>query len=318
LLDNPLTPFLDQQGALIIDGGLATLLEARGHELGDHLWSARLLRDDPEAIRAAHTDYLEAGADCIISASYQGTIAGFMRLGLARAEAAALLRRSVTLAREARDDFWQRRGASSSRLRPLVAASVGPYGAYLADGSEYTGDYGLDVAALLNFHRERWHLLAAARPDLMACETIPSSLEAQALARLLPETPDVPAWVSFSCRDSGHLSDGTPFGEAVTLVAGRPQLVAVGINCTAPRHVPDLIAAGRAVTGKPILVYPNSGETYDRTRRIWLGQSEPAEFGVLSEAWRAAGASLIGGCCRTGPEHVRAIRAHLLGARGGD
>lgn len=315
--DNPLTPFLQRQDALILDGGLATLLEGRGHDLSDHLWSARLLRDDPEAIRAAHMDYLEAGADCIISASYQATLPGFMRLGLGREEAVGLLQRSVALAREARDTFWQRDEGAAMRLRPLVAASVGPYGAYLANGSEYSGDYGLDEDALVDFHRERWRPLAAAGPDLMACETIPSGMEARALARLIPETPDMPAWVSFSCRDEAHLSDGTPLTEAVEEVAGLEQVVATGINCTAPRYIPALIAAARAVTGKPILVYPNSGERYDATRRVWLGQSEPVEFGQLSETWRAAGATLIGGCCRTGPEHVRAIRAHLIGDRGG-
>jgi homocysteine S-methyltransferase len=318
LHDNPLTPFLHKQDAVILDGGLATLLEARGHNLSDHLWSARLLRDNPDAIRSAHLDYLEAGADCIISASYQATLPGFMRLDLARAEAAELLQRAVTLAQEARDHFWERHEGATHRLRPLVAASVGPYGAYLADGSEYSGDYGLDEGALVDFHRERWHLLAAAGPDLMACETIPSGVEACALARLIPETPDMPVWVSFSCRDAAHLSDGTPLAEAVAAVAGLEQVVATGINCTAPRYIPALIAAARSVTGKPILVYPNSGERYDVTRHVWLGQSDPAEFGQLSEAWRTAGASLIGGCCRTGPEHVRAIRAHLLGAGGGN
>jgi homocysteine S-methyltransferase len=314
---NPIMPFLERQGALILDGGLATLLEARGHDLSDHLWSARLLRDDPQAILAAHTDYLEAGADCIISASYQASIPGFMRAGLTRGEAVDLLQRAVALARQARDAFWQKSQSTGGRLRPIVAASVGPYGAYLADGSEYSGDYGLDAGALLDFHRERWHLLAGAGPDLMACETIPSGREARALARLLPESPAMPAWVSFSCRDEARLSDGTPLAEVVALLAPLEQVVAIGINCTAPRFVPSLITAARAVTDKPLLVYPNSGETYDVTRRLWLGQAEPQEFGELSEQWRAAGASLIGGCCRTGPDHVRAIRAHLMGTQKG-
>lgn len=317
MIANPLTPFLQQQGTLILDGGLATLLEARGHDLSDHLWSARLLRDDPQAIVAAHTDYLEAGADCIISASYQATVPGFMRAGLSPEEAVALMQRAVALAREARDAFWQNSGPHGARLRPLVAASVGPYGAYLADGSEYTGAYDLDAGALLAFHQERWHLLAEAGPDLMACETIPSGVEAQALARLMPETPWMPVWASFSCRDEAHLSDGTPLAQVVGLLAPQEQIVAIGVNCTAPRFIPALIRTVRAVTDKPVLVYPNSGETYDAVRRLWLGQSEPQDFGRLSEQWRAAGASLIGGCCRTGPDHVAAIRAHLLGTGDG-
>ncbi|MDT8305017.1 MAG: homocysteine S-methyltransferase [Anaerolineae bacterium] len=317
MIVNPLTPFLERQGMLILDGGLATLLEQRGHDLGDHLWSARLLRDDPQAIRAAHLDYLEAGADCIITASYQGTIAGFERLGMLRERARELLQLAVRLAQEARDTFWRQVEAETARLRPLVAASVGPYGAYLADGSEYSGAYGLDEDALVAFHRERWHLLAGAGPDLMACETIPSGMEAKALAVLIPETPAMPAWVSFSCRDEADLNDGTPLVEATARVAALPQVVAIGINCTAPRFIPSLIRAARSVTDKPILVYPNSGETYDANRRIWVGESEPERFGALSESWRAAGARLIGGCCRTGPEHVRAIRTHLLATEGG-
>lgn len=317
MIENPLTPFLERQGALILDGGLATLLEAQGHDLSNHLWSARLLRDDPQAIVAAHTDYLEAGADCIISASYQATIPGFMRTGLSREEAFTLLQRAVALARQARDAFWQTAEPRGGRLRPLVAASVGPYGAYLADGAEYTGAYGLHAGALLDFHRERYHLLVAAGPDLMACETIPSGVEAEALSRLLPESPSMPAWVSFSCRDEAHLSDGTPLAQAVALLAPLEQVVAIGVNCTPPRFIPALIRVARLVTDKPLLVYPNSGETYDVTRRLWLGQSEPEAFGVLSERWRDAGASLIGGCCRTGPEHVHAIRTHLLDAQKG-
>jgi homocysteine S-methyltransferase len=318
MIENPLTPFLARQGALIIDGGLATLLEQRGYNLDDHLWSARLLRDDPEAIRSGHMAYLEAGADCIISASYQGTVAGFERTGMSRQEARAHLQLAVALAREARDAFWRRAQAEGTRLRPLVAASVGPYGAYLADGSEYSGAYGLNIATLADFHRERWHLLSAAGPDLMACETIPSGIEARALAQLLPETPAMPAWISFSCRDGVYLSDGTLLADVVALLAPLPQVVAIGINCTAPRYVASLIAQARAVSSKPILVYPNSGETYDVNRRIWTGESEPEAFGTLSETWQAAGANLIGGCCRTGPEHVRAIRAHLLPASGGE
>ena len=257
---------------LILDGGLATLLEARGHDLSDHLWSARLLRDDPQAIVAAHIDYLEAGADCIISASYQATIPGFMRAGLSRDEAVALLQRAVTLAREARDAFWQKAGPRGDRLRPLVAASVGPYGAFLADGSEYTGAYDLDADALFDFHRERWHLLAEAGPDLMACETIPSGVEAQALARLLPETTSMPVWASFSCRDEAHLNDGTPLAQVVGLLAPLPQIVAIGVNCTAPRFIPALIRTARSVTHKPCSSIPTR-RNYDAIHRRWLGQS---------------------------------------------
>lgn len=313
-IHNPLTPFFAHQNALILDGGLATELEERGYDLSDALWSARLLQDAPEAITAVHLDYLRAGADCIISASYQATIAGFMRQGLAEDQAAALLRRAVTLATEARDSFWSQPANRSGRLRPLVAASVGPYGAYLADGSEYRGDYGLSIEALRDFHRRRWHILAACAPDLFACETVPSAPEAQALAQLAAETPEMPFWISFSCRDGAHLNDGARLADLVAYLDGVPQLVAVGINCTAPRYIAQLVAAARGATQKPVVVYPNSGEDYDARLRQWTGSSIPEDFAAQSRAWRAAGAKIIGGCCRTGPQHIAQIRRVQLAA----
>lgn len=310
---NPIQPFIERFGVLIIDGGLATELEARGHDLSDELWSARLLKDDPDAIRQVHFDYLVAGADCVISASYQATVQGFVRTGLSEAEAEWLLQRSVELAREARDEFWSDEANREGRLRPLVAASVGPYGAFLADGSEYTGRYGLDEEELLSFHRRRWHLLSESGPDLLACETIPSAVEARALARLLAETPDMPVWFSFSCRDGEHISDGVPIVDCVEPLQRLPQVVAIGINCTAPRYISSLVRAVRSVTDKPVVVYPNSGEQYDATNKRWTGLSVPREFAEQSRAWREAGATLLGGCCRTGPHHVQQLRAQQLG-----
>jgi len=192
-----------------------------------------------------------------------------------------------------------------------VAASVGPYGAFRADGSEYTGAYDLGLDGLLDFHRERMRLLLEAGPDLLACETIPSAVEARALARLLAELPGALAWVSFSCRDAARLCDGTPFVDAVRTVAAVPQVAAVGVNCTAPSHVESLLRAAAAVTDKPLVAYPNSGETYDAAARAWRGTSDPLDWGERARAWRAAGARLVGGCCRTGPDHVRAVRAAL-------
>lgn len=306
---NPIRPFLDRQGALILDGGLATQLEARGADLHDPLWSAKLLLEDPALIRQVHLDYFWAGADCAITASYQATIPGFKQRGLTEAQATTLLKLPVQLACEARDEFWAGvRERGDGRLRPLVAASVGPYGAYLANGAEYTGDYDLDEAGLVAFHCQRWHILAESEADLLACETIPSMVEAKALVQLLAETPDVYAWFSFSCRDGRSISDGTPITECADLLEDSEQVVAVGINCTPPRFIPDLIRELFAVTQKPIVVYPNSGEQYDPVAKRWLGLSIPAEFGTYSREWRKAGAALIGGCCRTGPEHIRQIR----------
>jgi len=305
-MTNPITPFIERQGALVLDGGLATELERRGADLSDALWSARLLADDPALIRQVHLDYYWAGADCCTSASYQATIPGFMGRGLPAETARDLIRQSVRLVNEARDAFWAAQN-DPRRLRPIVAASVGPYGAYLADGSEYTGAYDRDRAGLVEFHRERWDILAGSGADVLACETIPSLAEARALSQLLDETPGVYAWFSFSCRDGERISDGTPIAECAALLAGHERVAAVGINCTPPRFIPDLIRAVTAVTDKPVIVYPNSGETYDASTKEWHGQSVPAEFGAFSREWRKLGAGLIGGCCRTTPDHIRQI-----------
>lgn len=284
--------------SLVLDGGLATHLESLGADLRDELWSARLLMEDPGLIRQVHADYFAAGAGVATTASYQASIPGFVKRGMSASQAERLIRRSVELAAEARDEA----GGG------LVAASVGPYGAYLANGAEYTGDYDLDEAGLADWHRPRWEILASSGADLLACETIPSLPEARALATLLAETPSVKAWISFSCRDGGHINDGTPIAEAAALFAGNPQVVAVGVNCTAPRHIPALIAE---LTQLPIVVYPNSGETWDAANRRWEGLADPLEYGQAAGEWQAAGASMIGGCCRTTPEHIRQVRAHV-------
>jgi len=295
---NPFRPLLARRGVVILDGGLATELEARGADLEGALWSARLLRDDPDLIREVHAAYLEAGADCIITASYQATPRGFG----SKQESIAMWRRSVQLAREAGGE------------RPaLVAASVGPYGAALANGAEYTGDYpGMDEERLYSWHRERFEVLARAGADLLACETIPSFPEARALARLLRETEGVWAWFSFSCRDDRHLRDSTPISACAALLDGLDRVAAIGVNCTAPRHVESLLL--ELNTRHPILAYPNSGEAYDAAQRGWSGEADPEAFGASALRWRAAGASILGGCCRTGPGHIRKLRALLVPA----
>ncbi len=321
---NPILPFLNVNDALVLDGGLATELEKRGHNLDDPLWSARLLLEDPTSIQQLHLDYYWAGSDCGISASYQATLAGLQARGLTVMAAINLLRRSVELVQAARAQFWREydrrpkteigpppsvlRPLSAPRLFPLVAASIGPYGAALADGSEYAGNYRLDEDALFAWHRQRWHILAHSGADLLACETIPSYNEARALLRLLRETPGAWAWFSFSCRDEAHISDGTPIARCAQLLADQPQVVAVGVNCTPPRYISGLIREITAVSAKPVIIYPNSGERYDPHKHQWAGLSDAPEFGTLSREWRKAGAALIGGCCRTGPEHIRQIR----------
>lgn len=310
---NPISPFLDRQGVMILDGGLATELEARGCDLRDELWSAKVLIEDPGLLQQVHADYLAAGTDCIAGASYQASFEGFRRRNFNEDEAAELLRLSVRLAVQVRDAFWSDPANRTGRLRPLVAASVGPYGAALADGSEYTGRYDLDEAGLRAFHRQRWHVLATSGADVMACETIPSPVEGRVLLGLLHETPRAYGWFSFSCRDDERVSDGTPLAETIAAFHDQPQVVAVGVNCTAPSLVPRLIAESRHAVDKPIVVYPNSGEGWDAQRKCWTGTAEAVDFASASAEWHAAGAGLIGGCCRTGPRHIREIRERLVG-----
>ena len=255
-----------------------------------------------------HRAYLEAGADCIITASYQATPQGFAEAGFTEPEALRLLDRSVRLGLDARDAFWTG-AAREARPRPRVAASVGPYGAYLADGSEYTGDYDLDEAALAAFHRLRLHRLAESEADLLALETLPSLPEVRALAGLLAET-DAWAWFSFSCRDGGHLRDGSVVEDAALAVADTPRVAAIGVNCTHPRHVPELVSRIGAVTDRPVLAYPNSGEAYRSETKSWSGRGT-AGWTDGARSWVEAGASIVGGCCRVGPDAIGALRRTL-------
>ncbi len=295
---------LQQWPMLIVDGALATELERRGCDLRDPLWSAKILYEAPDLIRQIHLDYFHAGADIAITASYQATITGFMARGLSRDQSLELLRRSVQLALEARELFWKEPAHRVGRPRPLVAASIGPYGASLADGSEYRGDYGLSQTELIDFHRLRLATLLEAGPDLLACETLPCLIEAKALTQLLSEFPNVNAWMSFSARDAIHISHGENLAECAAWLDSQPQVIAIGINCTAPRYLPMLIQAARTATSKPIVVYPNSGETYAVERRCWEGTATAAEFATAAAHWYASGARLIGGCCRTTPAHI--------------
>ena len=305
---SPFLPAQGHDGIVILDGGLATTLEARGFDLNDPLWSARLLVEAPNAIRQVHFDFLVAGADCITSASYQASLEGFARRGIPHAEGIELLRRSVRLALEARDDFWRSPGHRVGRRRPLVAASVGPYGAYLADGSEYSGAYAADDAALLAFHRERWHVLAASDADVLACETIPSARESAVLLELLGETPAAQAWLSFSCGDGEHLWDGTPIVEVGRRCDTVPNVAAIGVNCVRPEFVLPLLRALRQVTEKPLIAYPNAGEDYDVASRSWRATRPPVDWAGAAAAWIDCGVRGIGGCCRVGPEQIAALR----------
>jgi homocysteine S-methyltransferase len=291
-----------QDEPVILDGGLSNALEARGHDLGDELWTARLLRDAPEEIAAVHRGYFLAGAEVATTASYQASVQGFRRAGMGRADAEALLRRSVALAREVRDEL------SGDGRRRLVAASVGPYCATLADGSEYRGRYGVPGARLRDFHGPRLELLASAGPDLLAVETVPDLDEADVLVDLLDDL-GLPAWLSYSV-DGSHTRAGQPLADAFAVVARSSAVVATGVNCCDPDDVLAALETARAVTGKPGVAYPNTGEGWDSGTHTWSGD---ASFDVtLAPRWVEAGAAFVGGCCRVGPADISAL-AKVLG-----
>ena len=284
--------------ALIADGGLATELEARGHDLSDGLWSARLLVEAPQEVTAVHTAFFRAGAMIATTASYQASFDGFADSGISRDGTVRLLRRSVELAKTARDEV----GDAGRR----VAASVGPYGAALADGSEYRGRYGLGVAQLEDWHRPRLEVLADAGADVLALETIPDVDEAEALVNLV-QSLGVPAWLSYTI-DGTRTRAGEPLADAFAVAVGVPEIVAVGVNCCAPDDVLPAIGQARE-TGKPVIVYPNSGERWDSARRAWVG---PSRFSArLAVQWAAAGARVIGGCCRVRPADIAELATAL-------
>ncbi|MFE7126474.1 homocysteine S-methyltransferase [Streptomyces sp. NPDC057617] len=282
---------------LVLDGGLSNQLADQGCDLSDDLWSARLLADGPEQIEAAHAAYVRAGARVLITSSYQATYEGFARRGVPRREAGALLARSVELARR----------AAAGEREVWVAASVGPYGAMLADGSEYRGRYGLTVAELERFHRPRIEALAAAGPDALALETVPDTVEAEALLRAA-DGCGVPVWLSYSITGE-HTRAGQPLAEAFALAAGAGQVIAVGINCCEPADAGRAVEIAASVTGKPVVVYPNSGEGWDAETRSWRGDAtfDPARV----RSWQRAGARLVGGCCRVGPADIARLGAAL-------
>jgi S-methylmethionine-dependent homocysteine/selenocysteine methylase len=290
-------------GPVVLDGGLATELAASGHDLSDHLWSARLLHEDPDAIVDAHLAFLRAGAQVVITASYQATFEGLARAGLDDQAATALLIRSVTLARQARQ-----RAADAGIDGPRwVAASIGPYGAMLADGSEYRGDYGLTVAELVRFHRRRMRVLADAGADVLALETVPDTAEAEAMVRVAEEI-GMPVWLSYTIGGD-RTRAGQPLAEAFGLAAGVNEVIAVGVNCSAPADVAPAVAVAAQASGKPVVVYPNSGETWDATARAWTG--DPGWGRQPVDSWISAGARLVGGCCRVTPAHIADLAATL-------
>ena len=295
LSENPL------EGLRVLDGGLATELEFLGADITGPLWSAHVLEDTPDLVQAVHRAYIEAGAECIATVSYQVSRRGYREIGLPPERADRALIKAVELAVAVRDEFLP--------SRVLVAASLGPWGAALHNGAEYHGNYDCSFDDLVAFHRERIAVLAPTRVDLLAFETIPSLEEAEAIAEALKVWPEAKAWLSFTCRDGECVAHGEPLRQCAEFVATLPQAIAIGVNCTAPQWIPALIAQLKLAGDKPILVYPNSGETWDASARRWRGSGDPDSFADHAQRWFQAGAQMVGGCCRTRPEHIRRVAA---------
>ena len=288
---------------VILDGGMSNALQELGHDLADPLWTARVLRDAPEAVAEVHRRYYQAGATVATTASYQASVPGFVDQGLMPLEASALLLRSVQLAREVRDEL------AVDGVDRWVAASIGPYGAVLADGSEYRGRYGVTAARLRDFHGPRLELLASAGPDLIAVETIPDIDEAEVLVDLLYDI-DLPTWFSFSARD-GRTAAGQPLTDAFATAAAPTTVVAVGVNCCPADQVLDAVRLAVEVGKKKAVAYPNGGGDWDAEARAWVGT--PGVDADLARSWAEAGAAYLGGCCRVGPTDIQRLVANLDG-----
>lgn len=310
-----LKELLESTDYLILDGALGTELENRGHDVSGKLWSAKYLLENPQIIQELHEDYLRSGADIVTTSSYQATVQGLEDYGLSEKEALDTIVLTVELAKNARQNFWQYLSDDEKKKRvyPLIAGDVGPYAAYLADGSEYTGDYQLSKESFKDFHRSRIQTLLAAGSDFLAIETIPNMTEATALVELLAdEFPNTEAYMSFTAQDSQSISDGTLMTEVAKLCDSSKQILAFGINCSRPAIISDLLKASRTISQKPLVTYPNSGEIYDGATQTW--KSLPDNSHTLcenSQVWHKLGAKIVGGCCRTRPEDIKLLADKL-------
>ena len=307
ILDSKLQQMIDKHKIVIIDGSMGTALEHLGADLNDKLWTAKVLAETPDLVKEVHLNYFKAGADVGITCSYQATIPGLREAGYSQREAEQLICRSVEIFKEAREEWWQSEGKKENRLWPLCLAGIGPYGAYLADGSEYTGNYTLSDEELYDFHYRRMELLWASGADVLLIETQPSLREALVEAQIAEEL-NAPYWISFSCADEHHINEGTPIREcAKEVLKGHPLLQAIGVNCTKPEFVASLVTDLVANTDLPVFCYPNSGEEYDATTKTWHGTASTKGFGDYALEYMLAGASAVGGCCTTVTEHIRQV-----------
>ena len=310
---NIIEEILQKQKVFILDGALGTQIQKNGHDVNDSLWSAKFLNEDTSVIKEVHKQYLEAGADCIITSSYQASIEGFLEKGFSKEKAIELIKLSINIAKEARDEFWETFEDKQTRVKPLVAASIGPYGAYLADGSEYSGDYKISDEELKDFHKKRLEIIVETNPDILACETIPLLKEAKIISDLLKQYPHITSWITFSAKNENYTNAGDDIKECMTYLNTQEHISAVGINCTAPQYIPMLIENIKSVCSKPIVIYPNGGSRYNPITKLWeRGELSAQDFAKLAYLWYTKGATVIGGCCETTPNEIECIRKTLL------
>lgn len=300
-----LNEILEKNRIMVIDGSMSTALEALGADNSSALWTAGTLAKQPELVKQVHLDYFRAGADCGITCSYQATIPGLTEHGYTLSEAERIIADSVRIFLEARDEWWDSEGRAAGRVYPLCLAGIGPYGAYLADGSEYRGKYGVSDSVLHDFHRRRIEILQQAGADIILIETQPSLREAVIEAEIC-ESLGADYWISFSCRDGMRINEGDMIRDcAKELSDGYPGLRMIGVNCSKPEHIVSLIHELRSATDIPVGVYPNSGLTYDAVTKTWTKPEGQLDFGAYALEYMKAGALAVGGCCTTTCEHIR-------------
>ena len=308
---NLIEQFIANQGFLVLDGALATEMEKLGADLNDPLWSAKLLLEDSPLIHDVAYQYLLAGADIVTTNTYQATVPGFVKKGINKTDALDLIKKAAEIGLKTRDDFWKLPTNRYGRIKPLVCGSIGPYGAYLADGSEYSGSYSLSYQEFCDFHRPRMEILFSTGVDLFMFETFPALDEIKSVLKMMEEFSNQYGIISFNANEQLCLPDGTPIAEAVKAADENKQIASIGFNCIAPSLAEKLLMESAKWTNKPLMIYPNSGEKWDAIHNCWIEGSEEDRIGSFTQKWYEAGARLIGGCCRTSPDDIKEVRSFL-------
>lgn len=281
---------MSDERVLILDGGLSTALEESGYDVSGPMWTGELLLSNPDAITAAHRSFVEAGADILITGSYQISFEGGRSVGWSDDDVERALRNSTAAARLAANEDT------------IVAASIGPFGAHLNDGSEFRGNYGASARAIREFHDRRLDIVLDTEPDMLAIETMPDLDEVRIIMELVEsKSPEIDFWVSFTVREAGTLSGGATFADACAVVERESSAIAIGINCSPLSVITQTLVS--VDTDLPFVVYPNAGQSWDSESMSWAGKPEFATS-VNVEEWVSAGARIVGGCCGYGPGHI--------------